>query len=376
MNQRPLKIALIDPYYQGHHCLYALQLVRELVLAGHRVYALGHPHFVEALKDYSERVFEIELKPSVKGLDILAKRQFLLKSFSICQDLPLDIVHLLYLDRFITPLYFAKHKTLSFKRVCATLHWGYFLPQFLEGSVRRGYGGLEHLLLKRLIQDGLIIMTHSHSLIKSLAQPRLSYVPYPAEAESHPKTLNLREQLKLKTQDKLLLAFGGTRYDKGVDLAIKALAGLDDDIHLLIAGKAEDFDAATLTTLIQQHQLETRVHLHLNFIPDAQTPSYFEAADAVLLPYRHIFAGQSGPLTLAAVYERPVISSDSPMLKESIEAFKLGESFPSENISEMQRAIKQVLKGNYQRTADFSGFRISHSPANFARAVMRSYLLS
>lgn len=48
-----------------------------------------------------------------------------------------------------------------------------------------------------------------------------------------------RKSIGLESKSILQLCFGGTRYDKGADIAVNALGHLDDKYHLLVAGKEE-----------------------------------------------------------------------------------------------------------------------------------------
>ena len=191
--------------------------------------------------------------------------------------------------------------------VYATLHWAYFLSPFQHGQLGRLKGRLQLLNLRWLLGRGVRLMVHSAELAQTLRRltgsQHVDYVPYPVEVpplgDVRLPGLQLRERLGLAPSDKLLLAFGTVRHDKGVDLAIEALGALPGQYHLLVAGPPATFGAEDIARFAAQHAVGARVHTELGFIPDAEVGAYFAASDVVLIPYRKSFAGQSGPLTIA-----------------------------------------------------------------------------
>lgn len=110
--------------------------------------------------------------------------------------------------------------------------------------------------------------------------------------------------------DLKLLMFGGVAKYKGVDIALSALALLEDfQVELKIVGACRDSQyESELRELISGMPRLHRIEWRNEFVPESEVQSIFEEADAVLLPYRHI--DQSGVLFTAFRFGVPVIAFD------------------------------------------------------------------
>jgi D-inositol-3-phosphate glycosyltransferase len=112
-----------------------------------------------------------------------------------------------------------------------------------------------------------------------------------------------RQQLNLPQNTPLVLFFGFIRAYKGLDLLLEALAQVPT-VHLVVAGECyEPWDR--YAALIQEHQLEDRVHLFTDFIPDEAVRQYFSATDLVVQPYKT--ATQSGISQIAYHFNQPML---------------------------------------------------------------------
>jgi glycosyltransferase involved in cell wall biosynthesis len=124
------------------------------------------------------------------------------------------------------------------------------------------------------------------------------------------------QQLQLDTNKKYLLFFGLVREYKGLDIAIEAMAKVDDpDVTLLIAGEFYD-KKEKYTSLIDQHQLQEKIKLFDFYIPTEDVKYYFAVADAVVQPYKS--ATQSGITQVAYHFEVPMIVSNVGGLPEIV----------------------------------------------------------
>lgn len=116
-----------------------------------------------------------------------------------------------------------------------------------------------------------------------------------------------RKYLNIASEEKIALFFGFIRKYKGLDLLIEAMHELNKrnrNIKLLIAGEFYE-DEEQYLQLIKQYNLEDRIILHTNFIPDSEVKYYLCAADVLVQPYRN--ATQSGVTPLAYYFEKPMI---------------------------------------------------------------------
>ncbi len=101
------------------------------------------------------------------------------------------------------------------------------------------------------------------------------------------------------------LFFGSIRRYKNVPLLIETFRQLQaHDVQLLVAGqpvlgmRAEDLRAIAAN--------DSRIHLHLQFIPDEQIPLYLGAADKVVAPFDAIL--NSGSVMLSLSMNRSVLA--------------------------------------------------------------------
>ena len=124
-----------------------------------------------------------------------------------------------------------------------------------------------------------------------------------------------RAQLGLPLDACVLLFFGRIRPYKGVETLLESFREVVGNTFLVIAGApASTSYGRRIEELVQQHPHRNRILCHTKFIDDADLSSYFRAADALVMPYRHI--DQSGVLFLAFRFGLPVIAFDIGALRE------------------------------------------------------------
>ena len=104
--------------------------------------------------------------------------------------------------------------------------------------------------------------------------------------------------------------FGSISRYKGIDTVLEALHGFSEfPVSLVIAGECRDANLADeLNQLIERVPALHAVEWCRGFVPESEVQGFFERADAVLLPYRHI--DQSGVLLTAYRFGIPVLAFD------------------------------------------------------------------
>ena len=130
--------------------------------------------------------------------------------------------------------------------------------------------------------------------------------------------------LNLSPDFRYVLFFGFIRAYKGLDLLLEAFA--DDrfkaaNIKLLVAGEFYG-DPAPYLNKIKELQIEDRVVLCTDFIPDSEVNRYFSAADIVAQPYKT--ATQSGVTQIAFHFEKPMLVTNVGGLPEIVPDGKIG----------------------------------------------------
>ncbi|MBO4903876.1 MAG: glycosyltransferase [Lachnospiraceae bacterium] len=118
------------------------------------------------------------------------------------------------------------------------------------------------------------------------------------------------------TSSKLrMLFFGFVRPYKGLDVLLRAMKSLPDDVVLNIVGDFGD-SRGEYDALIEEGDLANRVMIREGFVPDKEVEKYFNDCDVVVLPYRE--ATQSGIAQIALGLEKPVIVTDAGGLPEVV----------------------------------------------------------
>ena len=153
-----------------------------------------------------------------------------------------------------------------------------------------------------------------------------------------------KEQLGIQNNRRILLFFGMIKKEKGLEVLLSALKGVikqNPDVLLVIAGKPWENDFSVYQKIIDENNLSEYVLLHTKFIHQEAVEHYYCASDLVVLPYKKIY--QSGVLMMALSYERPVLVSDLPPLKEIISDNENGFLFKTESVSDLTTKLNIIL---------------------------------
>jgi glycosyltransferase involved in cell wall biosynthesis len=136
-----------------------------------------------------------------------------------------------------------------------------------------------------------------------------------------------RRKLGLRHSEKIILFFGAIKQYKGLEYLVAAFQQIAErgDYRLIIAGeqkKGYQEYWQSIQQAIERHPSREKIIQKIEFIQDAETETYFKAADLAVLPYVEIF--QSGILFMAYNYGLPVIVTDVGSLPEAVIEGKTG----------------------------------------------------
>jgi glycosyltransferase involved in cell wall biosynthesis len=168
-----------------------------------------------------------------------------------------------------------------------------------------------------------------------------------------------KEKLNLSEHKRMILFLGTIRAYKGVEQLITAFQRVkDDNLVLVIAGKL--WHTMSEGNLIQDNSHHgKRIVLVPQFIPDTDLQIYYNAADAVVLPYTNVLS--SGSALLAMSFGCPVIAPSVGCLADLITA-DTGVLYDPSQADGLYRALVQALSQDlkamgqnaYKRAAQFT----------------------
>jgi glycosyltransferase involved in cell wall biosynthesis len=168
-----------------------------------------------------------------------------------------------------------------------------------------------------------------------------------------------------------VLAFvGGIRPYKGLDTLLDAyqpLARENDDLRLIVAGPPIDFP--NLRLLRRRCEADPSITVRMKRIPETDLQLYFNAADAVVLPYTDIL--NSGALMLALSFGRPVIAANRGCVA-SLVSKDVGILFDPATPGDLARALRRAPELKDERFAR-AALRVAESvpPAEIAERFAR-----
>ncbi len=189
--------------------------------------------------------------------------------------------------------------------------------------------------------------------------------------------------LGISPDARVLLFFGHIEWRKGLDRLIQAfdlLAAEDRNLYLVIAGTAnEDFEPYERS--IARLKYRERVVVHLGWVEYGEMQRYFNAAFAVVLPYRRI--SQSGVIQLAYAYKRPLVVTNVGGIAEVVSEDATGVVANSGEPGDLADAIRELLvdperaalmgeRGRMLAETKYSWIQVARQVADYYRIVCRS----
>ncbi len=315
-----MKTVFIDTEINGHHSYYMNKLIE-----GQDDYKIILPKKVDFLPE--ENQYEVYYSNSNKNPFFYLK--WINKVNKILKKEKPDVVHFLYGDCFYRFFSFGLSK--KYKTV-VTFH-----------VVRRSR--LRDISLKLIFKKISVGVVHTKSLKDDLLALNINNVEHIEYPNFSPQYCYTREESRnyfsIPGEVKTLLCLGGTRVDKGLDLLLEALKGIKKPFHLLVAGEPNSFNGDYIKKNTAEYK--DSVTAYLKYLTDEEIFHAVNASDIMVLPYKRIFDGASGPLTDGAVLKKTVIGPSHGSLYGIISNNHLGYIFESENVDSLRGAIETAL---------------------------------
>jgi glycosyltransferase involved in cell wall biosynthesis len=136
-----------------------------------------------------------------------------------------------------------------------------------------------------------------------------------------------------------LLFFGIVRPYKGLDVLLRAMARTPAHVTLTVAGEFWGGTGGT-QKLIAELGLPNRVTLRPGYLPAREIPALFEAADALVLPYREATASQN--VLLSFSHGVPVITTTAGALAEAVRDGVDGLTCRPGDVDDLARALEAI----------------------------------
>ncbi|HUO86960.1 MAG TPA: glycosyltransferase, partial [Thermoanaerobaculia bacterium] len=368
---RPLRVAVVEPAARGGMIHYAYQLCRGLALAGadpilvtargYELADLPHPfRRIELLRLWDPKPVAEDAAGApapwrrlVRGL--VWYREWLRLVAWLVRERP-DVVQLgdLRFAGDLLPLVLLRLSGLPLVDVCHNVE-----PFALGGrrAGRFGAGAPTRWLYRRIYHRFDRVVVHfaanrtafleatglppertavvafgNQELFAELADPRMT----PAV---------LRRRLALEEGRPVVLVFGTLAPYKGVDLAIEAFAevcGSQPAACLVIAGyPLAGFDLAAHRRRADDRGIGRRVCFVPAYLPATEVATWMALAAVVLVPYHQAF--QSGVLSLAQTFGRPLVATRVGAMAEAVENGRTGVLVPPDDPPAMAAAITALL---------------------------------
>ncbi|MFZ1321557.1 MAG: glycosyltransferase [Ignavibacteria bacterium] len=192
----------------------------------------------------------------------------------------------------------------------------------------------DNFLIKLIFKVGDYFIIHSKSVEEDLKKfikgKPYKYTPHPIynifgdQLEKGEAVKNINKDFHIDLSGKnVILFFGYVRKYKGLKYLIDAMPEIlkSVDVTLLIVGEFYEDEKITYDH-IKKLELEEKIHVVSDYIPNEKVRYFFCASDVVVLPY--IDATQSGITQIAYYYDKPVIATDVGGLSEAVHDGKTG----------------------------------------------------
>lgn len=346
-----MKVLLVDTKTTGHHIPYAKSLEEHIEYEA--IYFL--PNIVSDIKN---KQIIMKNKPE----SILGYLRWIYEIYKVAKTEGVNVIHFLYGD--ILYRYFGIGLGILKKfKVIVTFH------QIRRSKLR----DLSRKLIFNKIDYGVV---HTQSLKTTLINENINNVKqieYP-QLVNIPKVNQKDAQKFFGIEDETIVigSIGGTRYDKGLDLLLEALKLVDREFKLLIAGRAESFSEQFIKDKTVTYK--NKVISYIKFLNEDELSLSLNAVDIIVLPYRYIFDGASGPLSEGIWLRKAIIGPNHGSLGEIIRTNNLGLTFESENINDLATIITTMIDNRYVWNEVSEEYRKKISVENFRSKYHKLYL--
>ncbi|MEE9542775.1 MAG: glycosyltransferase [Thermodesulfobacteriota bacterium] len=388
-------IALVDPFYGGHHEIYLKLFSKALSALGFRVmvFTLRPNEMEEMVKEDSEidcstiRFFSIpelvnrdSLFYSFWGLTTGARRwramRKSIKEASSATGWSPDMVFIAWLDSYLN--FFAGRRIVD---LLFPYDWSglYFHPLRLRvpesSSLPEAinlYGALRSVRCKTVavLDEGVV-----GKLKKCLGGKRVVAFPDVADASPPDSNYSVLREIRDKARGrKIITIIGSLEKRKGIlSLLEVAKSNAMENFFFVFAGKLKDktFKNEELELIRENAERPSdNCFFHLASISgESRFNALMEATEIVYASYDG-FYHSSNILAKAAIFKKPLIVTDGFCMGERVREFGIGLTVDYGDVSQCRDAIRALSesKDRGKLALDFEGYLSLHSPSRLSES--------
>ena len=313
-----MKVLYIETMILGHHVPYIHALANtdayeSVIITPERINCIGRKQIIYPKMDFESKKIT-DYKACIRCIEKIADEECV------------DIIHFLDGDKIMR--YFGMGmKTLSDKYpVVITFH------HLFEGIIRR----ISYMLMCK----NTTAVVHTAEFKRVLNRYEIKNVFH----IEYPSFLHVPDK-KIQNTVPVIGMFGGTRYEKGLDILVAALRKVETPFHLIIAGREADYKKCDIEKMCEP--IKEKVTLDLHFLSEDELATYWDKTDLVVLPYRAMFDGASGQLTEGVNRGLPIIGPSHGSLGNIITENHLGITFKTGDWDDLAQKIEIMLRNKF-----------------------------
>lgn len=351
-----MKVLFIDNCVDGHH----LEYMSSLAISDEHESVMILPKKVSLPAHIHQYIFQEDIE-SRNPLGYIHLIGYIKK---IAGEENVDIIHFLSFDPLVKYFGILLRSLKPYKIIVTFHHYRYSI--------------LHDLARKRIYRNcsyGVVHTKHLQEYSQKKGIQNCVHIEYPVFKDYRSIDRNESRLFWNVPEDgtKVLLALGGTRYNKGLDILLDALDDVNDPFYLIIAGKEEQFNRDYIEGHIVSYK--ERVNLHLDYLTDKEVQMAIAASDYIVLPYRKEFDGASGPLGEGVVQGKCIIGPNHGSLGQLIEDNELGFVFESENPNSLKEVIQNAITTDFIPDEKYESYTHKLKSGYFAQQYEYLYTL-
>lgn len=260
-----------------------------------------------------------------------------------------DVVHVLD-SEYLAYIYLVKKiKRKKNIKIVYTLHASDFnIESFSLGAI---YKFIIRYFLRNSLKKTDAIICHGDWIKQRLTiafpkiKDRIFGLDYPSNKYAHYNKKEILSKLNLPESKFILLFIGIIRRDKKIEIALETLRKLNEDYHMIIAGKLADYSENDIESLIIKHNIKNKITLNFSYLSKVEYENYFKSGNVFLSTHSSKFPSASGPVSDSRTYGVPVVVPPGGQLESYVNLNKVGLVSSSSKPEDFAKAI-MLIKQN------------------------------